>query len=109
MSTNEMTGGEAIARMIRAHDGGPVFGMGGFQLLPFYDAARRLDLRHHLVNDERAGVFIADAYAKVSGRVGLVDATLGPGATNLVTGLVEALNAGSPVVAFIGDTNRLHA
>jgi acetolactate synthase-1/2/3 large subunit len=38
-----------------------------------------------------------------------VDATLGPGATNLVTGLVEALNAGSPVVAFIGDTNRLHA
>ena len=39
-------------------------------------------------------MFAADAYAKVSGRVGLVDATLGPGATNLVTGLIEALNAG---------------
>lgn len=104
-----MTGGEALARMIQAFDGGPMFGMGGFQLLPFYDAARRLGLKHHLINDERAGVFAADAYAKVSGRVGLVDATLGPGATNLVTGLVEALNAGSPIVAIIGDTHRDHS
>ena len=80
-----------------------MFGMGGFQLLPFYDAARRLGLSHHLINDERAGVFAADAYAKVSGRVGLADATLGPGATNLVTGLVEALNAGTPMVVLVGD------
>ena len=82
MTDNEMTGGEAIARSIIAHGGGPMFGMGGFQLLPFYDAARRLGLDHYLINDERAAAFIADAYAKVSGRVGLVDATLGPGATN---------------------------
>jgi acetolactate synthase-1/2/3 large subunit len=109
MSTNEMTGGEALARMIEAHKGGPMFGMGGFQLLPFYDAARRLGLKHHLINDERAGVFAADAYAKVSGRVGLADATLGPGATNLVTGLVEALNAGTPMVVLVGDSHRLHA
>ena len=105
----EITGGEAIVRMLQAHDAGPMFGMGGFQLLPFYDAARRLGLRHHLINDERAGAFIADAYAKVSGRVGLVDATLGPGATNLVTGLVEALNAGTPLVAFVGDSHRDHS
>ncbi len=109
MLPNEMTGGEALARMIQAHNGGVMFGMGGFQLLPFYDAARRLGLRHHLINDERAAAFIADAYAKVSGRVGLCDATLGPGATNLVTGLVEALNAGSPVVAIVGDAHRDHA
>lgn len=109
MSDNEMTGGEALARMIQAFEGGPMFGMGGFQLLPFYDAARRLGLNHHLINDERAGVFAADAYAKVTGRVGLVDATLGPGATNLVTGLIEALNAGSPIVALVGDSNRDHA
>jgi acetolactate synthase-1/2/3 large subunit len=106
MSDNEMTGGEALARMIQAHEGGPMFGMGGFQLLPFYDAARRLGLEHHLINDERAGVFAADAYAKVSGRVGLADATLGPGATNLVTGLVEALNAGTPMVVLVGDSHR---
>lgn len=109
MSVNEMTGGEAIARMIQAFEGGPMFGMGGFQLLPFYDAARRLGLQHHLINDERAGVFAADAYAKVSGKVGLVDATLGPGATNLVTGLLEALNAGTPMVAVVGDSHRDHS
>ena len=109
MSTNEMTGGEALARMIQAFGGGPMFGMGGFQLLPFYDAARRLSLSHHLINDERAASFAADAYAKVSGRVGLADATLGPGATNLVTGLVEALNAGSPMVVLVGDSHRTHS
>lgn len=109
MLQNEMTGGEALVRMLIAHKAGPMFGMGGFQLLPFYDAARRLGLNHNLINDERCAVFAADAYAKVSNRVGLVDATLGPGATNLVTGLVEALNAGSPMVAIIGDAHRDHA
>ncbi|MEX0758677.1 MAG: thiamine pyrophosphate-binding protein [Tistlia sp.] len=109
MTSNEMTGGEAVARMLKAYEVGPMFGMGGFQLLPFYDAARRLGLDHNLINDERCAVFIADAYAKVSGRVGVCDATLGPGATNLVTGLVEALNAGSPLVVFVGDTHRAHS
>ena len=109
MTVNEITGGEGIARMLLAHEAGPIFGMGGFQLLPFYDAARRLGLDHHLINDERCGAFAADAYAKVTGRVGLCDATLGPGATNLVTGLVESLNAGVPVVALVGNTHRLHS
>src|SRR5690606_28309864 len=107
--SNEMTGGEALARMLLAHGAGPIFGMGGFQLLPFYDAVRRLGLKHNLINDERCAVFAADAYAKVSGRVGVCDATLGPGATNLVTGLVEALNAGSPLVVLVGDTHRAHS
>lgn len=107
--TLSMSGGEAIARMIQAFDGGVMFGMGGFQLLPFYDAARRMGLPHYLINDERAGIFAADAYAKVSGRVGLVDATLGPGATNLVTGLMEAFNAGSPLVVLVGNTHREHS
>ena len=105
----EMTGGEALARMLAAHEIGPMFGMGGFQLLPFYDAARRLGIDHHLVNDERCGVFAADAWAKVTGRVGVCDATLGPGATNLITGMVEALNAGTPLVLVAGDSNRDHS
>ena len=109
MIQNKTTGGEAIVRMLIAHDAGPMFGMGGFQLLPFYDAARRLGLNHNLINDERCAVFAADAYAKVSGQVGLADATLGPGATNLLTGLVEALNAGSPLVVFTGDAHRDHS
>ncbi len=109
MSSNEMTGGEALARMFQACGVGPMFGMGGFQLLPFYDAVRRLGLGHNLVNDERFGAFAADAYAKVSGRVGVIDATLGPGATNLVTGLVESLNSGTPIVALVGDSHRAHS
>ncbi|ARP95148.1 thiamine pyrophosphate-binding protein [Bordetella genomosp. 13] len=105
----EITGGEAIARMFAAHDVELMFGMGGFQLLPYYDAVRRLRLNHHLINDERCAVFAADAYTKVSGKPGVCDATLGPGATNLVTGLAEAYNAGTAMVALVGDSHRLHS
>ena len=105
----EITGGEAIARMFAAHDVGLMFGMGGFQLLPFYDAVRRLKLNHNLINDERCAVFAADAYTKVSGRPAVCDATLGPGATNLVTGLAEAYNAGTAMVALVGDSHRMHS
>jgi acetolactate synthase-1/2/3 large subunit len=104
-----MTGGRAMAEMLRLAGAGPMFGMGGFQLLPFYDALNQLGLRHFLVNDERSGAFSADAYARVTNRPGICDGTLGPGATNLVTGLVEALNAGTPMIAFAGDTQRAHS
>jgi acetolactate synthase-1/2/3 large subunit len=108
-TTLTITGGEALARMLQAHQVGPMFGMGGFQLLPFYEACRGLGLKHHLINDERCGTFAADAWSRVTNRPGVVDATLGPGATNLVTGLVESLNAGIPMVAITGDANREHA
>ena len=108
MPTNEMTGGEALARMIQAFHGGPMFGMGGFQLLPFYDAARRLGLRI-IVNDERAGVFAAEMPMRKSPAAsGLPTRRLDRGATNLVT-LIEALNAGTPMVVLIGDAHRDHA
>jgi len=108
-ATRRMTGGQALAEMLKLHEAGPMFGMGGFQLLPFYEACRALGLRHMLINDERCGAFAADAYARVTNRPGLVDGTLGPGATNLATGLAEAFNAGMPMIAIIGDANRLHA
>lgn len=107
--TRTLTGGEALALMLKEHGAGPMFGMGGFQLLPFYEAARVHGLQHFLINDERCGAFAADAWARVTNRPGLCDGTLGPGATNLVTGLVESLNAGIPMVAVIGDANRDHA
>jgi acetolactate synthase-1/2/3 large subunit len=108
-STKTITGGEALATMLQLYKVGPVFGMGGFQLLPFYEACRKLGLQHVLINDERCGAFAADAYARVTNRPGMCDATLGPGATNLVTGMVESLNAGIPLVAITGDTNREHS
>ncbi len=107
--SGRMTGGRALAEMLRLAGVGPMFGMGGFQLLPFYDAIRQLGLRHYLINDERTGAFAADAYARVTNRPGVCDGTLGPGATNLVTGLVEALNAGTALIAITGDTHRAHA
>ena len=108
-TTIALTGGEAIVEILDRAGVGPMFGMGGFQLLPFYEAVRGKGLTHHLINDERVGSFAADAWARVRGRPGVCDATLGPGATNLVTALVESLNAGIPQIAFVGDTNRDHS
>ncbi len=108
-ATRRMSGGAALAEMLKLHESGPMFGMGGFQLLPFYEACRVLKVQHYLINDERCGAFAADAYARVTNRPGLVDGTLGPGATNLATGLAEAFNAGMPMVAIVGDANRQHA
>ena len=107
--TGRMNGGRALAEMLRLAEVGPMFGMGGFQLLPFYDALAQLGMRHFLINDERCGAFAADAYARVTNRPGVCDGTLGPGATNLVTGLIESLNAGVPIIALAGDTNRAHS
>lgn len=104
-----MTGGAALAETLAAHGVGPMFGMGGFQLLPFYEGVRTHGLNHILINDERCGAFASDAYARVTNRPGVCDATLGPGATNLVTGLVESLNGGLPQIAIVGNTNRAHS
>ena len=107
--SGRMNGGRALAEMLRLAEVGPMFGMGGFQLLPFYDALAQLGMRHFLINDERCGAFAADAYARVTNRPGVCDGTLGPGATNLVTGLIESLNAGTPIIALAGDSNRAHS
>jgi acetolactate synthase-1/2/3 large subunit len=108
-SARRLNGGQAMAEMLRLAKVGPMFGMGGFQLLPFYEAVRALQLKHILINDERCGAFAADAYARVTNRPGVCDGTLGPGATNLITALVESLNAGIPQVVLIGGANRDHA
>ena len=104
-----MNGGLALAEMLRAYGADTMFGMGGFQLSPFYEAVRVLGLGHNLINDERCGAFMADAYARVTGKPGVCDGTLGPGVTNLVTGMVESLNAGVPMIVIAGDANRNHA
>ena len=104
-----MNGGLALAEMLKAHGADTMFGMAGFQLAPFYEACRVLGLGHNLINDERCGAFMADAYARVTGRPGVCDGTLGPGVTNLITGMVEALNAGVPMIVIAGDSNRMHS
>lgn len=108
-STISLTGGEAIVEILERAGVGPMFGMGGFQLLPFYDAVRRKGMKHFLINDERVGAFATDSYARMTNKPGVCDATLGPGATNLVTALVESFNAGIAQVVFVGDTHRDHS
>ena len=65
-SARKLNGGQALAEMLKLSGVGPMFGMGGFQLLPFYEAVRGLGLAHYLINDERCGAFAADAYARTT-------------------------------------------
>jgi acetolactate synthase I/II/III large subunit len=81
-----------------------VFGVPGGQTLALYDAILDLPgLRHVLVRDERSAAYAADAYARVTGRAGVCDATVGPGAAKLPSGLGEALGASVPVIALVSD------
>jgi acetolactate synthase I/II/III large subunit len=101
-----LTGGGALVRMLQAYGVEFAFGMGGFQALPYYDALARQDqIRHILIRDEKNGAFAADGYARMANRAAVVDATLGPGATNLISGLAEAFGASMPMVAITGEVN----
>ena len=81
-----------------------VFGVPGGQRLALYDGI--LDqpgLDHVLTRDERSAAYAADGYARVTGQVGVCDATVGPGAAKLPSGLSESLAASVPVVALVSD------
>jgi acetolactate synthase-1/2/3 large subunit len=85
-----------------------VFGCPGGQTLPLYNgiARRPGEIEHVLMHDERSGVYAADAYARAVGRIGVCDATVGPGASNLVSGLVEAYSSSVPLLAIVSDIPR---
>lgn len=100
-----MTVGERLLGLVADVDGA-LFGVPGGQTLPLYAASRGADVRHLMVRDERNAVTAADAHARLTGIVGVCDATVGPGATNLVSGLAEAQASSIPVVAVVADTRR---
>jgi len=82
-----------------------VFGLAGGQTLPLYDAIRSSAgrIRHVAMRDERNAAYAADGYARLAGRVGVCDATVGPGAIKLTSGLAEAFNSSIPIVAIVSD------
>jgi len=82
-----------------------IFGYPGGVTLPFYDALYDHPIRHVLVRHEQNAAFAAQGYARSTGRVGVCCATSGPGATNLVTGLVDAMMDSIPVVALTGQVS----
>jgi acetolactate synthase-1/2/3 large subunit len=83
-----------------------VFGYPGGQIIPLYDALPEFPIRHILVRHEQGAAHAADGYARASGRVGVCLATSGPGATNLVTGLANAMVDSVPIVAVTGQVPR---
>ncbi|MBU4136829.1 MAG: acetolactate synthase large subunit, partial [Alphaproteobacteria bacterium] len=80
-----------------------VFGYPGGAIMPVYDALAGSKLRHILVRHEQAAAFAADAYARRSGKVGVCLATSGPGATNLITGIANAMMDSVPIVCITGN------
>jgi acetolactate synthase-1/2/3 large subunit len=98
-------GGALLAGLLSEHGVRHVFGVPGGQTLALYDAIvdRARDLTHVLVRDERTAAYAADGYARMTGRVGVCDATVGPGAAKLPSGLGEALGASVPVIALVSD------
>ena len=86
-----------------------IFGYPGGAVLPLYDALLQSRIRHILVRHEQSAVHAADAYARVTGKVGVCLATSGPGATNLVTGIANAYMDSIPLVVLTGQvpTNLL--
>ena len=107
MRQNILTGAEAMVRLLQAHGVTHIFGLCGDTSLPFYDALHRLDhgMTHVLTRDERHAAYMADGYARVTGRVGVCEGPSGGGATYILPGIVEANESSIPVLAITTDVS----
>jgi acetolactate synthase-1/2/3 large subunit len=100
-----MTGAEILLECLAREGVDCFFGYPGGVTLPFYDALYDSHIRHVLVRHEENACFAAEGYACSTGKVGVCCATSGPGATNLVTGLVDAMMDSIPIVAITGQVS----
>jgi acetolactate synthase-1/2/3 large subunit len=102
---NQMSGAEAFVRMLQRHGVKHIFGLCGDTSLPLYDALYRLDhgMTHILSRDERSAAYMADGYARVSGKVGVCEGPSGGGATYILPGVVEANESSIPILAVTTD------
>ncbi len=104
MTAEQMNGAEMVIKALGDQGVDVVFGYPGGAVLPIYDALFMQNrLRHILVRHEQAAVHAAEGYARSTGKVGVVLVTSGPGATNAVTGLTDALMDSVPVVCLTGQ------
>lgn len=103
--TETITGSEAVMRAFVEEGVETIFGYPGGAIMPIYDALYDFNdaLEHILVRHEQGAIHAAQGYARTSGKTGVVFATSGPGATNLVTGLADALIDSTPVVCITGQ------
>ncbi len=100
-----MSGAKILLECLGREGVDVIFGYPGGVTLPFYDALYDHPIRHVLVRHEQNAAFAAQGYARSTGRVGVCCATSGPGATNLVTGLVDAMMDSIPIVALTGQVS----
>jgi len=98
-----MNGADVVVKFMKSKGVKYVFGYPGGPVLHLYDAIYRHDLNHILTRHEQGAVHAAEGYAKATGKVGVCFATSGPGATNLVTGLADAMLDSVPVMAVTGQ------
>ncbi|WP_298370657.1 acetolactate synthase 3 large subunit [Azospirillum sp.] len=104
MPEQKLTGAQIIIKALKDQGVDTIFGYPGGAVLPIYDALfQQNDLRHILVRHEQAAVHAAEGYARSTGKVGCVLVTSGPGATNAVTGLLDALCDSIPLVCVSGQ------
>jgi acetolactate synthase-1/2/3 large subunit len=105
--SNNPTGAEAFVRLLAGHGVKHIFGLCGDTSLPFYDALYRLDhgMEHILTRDERCAAYMADAYARVTGRVGVCEGPSGGGATYIVPGVVEANESSVALLSITSDVS----
>jgi acetolactate synthase-1/2/3 large subunit len=103
--TENISGSEAVLRALIAEDVDTIFGYPGGAIMPIYDALYDYEnkLKHILVRHEQGAIHAAQGFARTSGKTGVVFATSGPGATNLVTGLADAMIDSTPVVCITGQ------
>ncbi len=102
--SRQMTGAEMVVQALKDQGVDTIFGYPGGAVLPIYDAIfQQNDIRHILVRHEQAAVHMAEGYARSTGKPGCVLVTSGPGATNAVTGLTDALMDSIPLVVFSGQ------
>jgi len=100
-----ITGAQAVVEMLKVHGVEMVFGLCGDTSLPLYDAFRSSQLDHVLTRDERHAAYMADGYARVSGKVGVCEGPSGGGATYILPGLVEANESSIPILAINTDVS----
>ncbi|HSI67371.1 MAG TPA: thiamine pyrophosphate-binding protein, partial [Planococcus sp. (in: firmicutes)] len=96
-------GADVLIQSLKGQGVEMIFGYPGGAVLPIYDALHKNPIQHVLARHEQGAIHAAEGYARVSGKPGVVLATSGPGATNLVTGIADAMLDSLPLVIFTGQ------
>ena len=99
----QLSGADVLIELLHEQQVEMIFGYPGGAVLPIYDALYRNPIPHILARHEQGAIHAAEGYARVTGKPGVVIATSGPGATNLVTGIADAMMDSLPLVIFTGQ------